>query len=91
MKTLKKVNITYKHVKYVPDYLEKNILYISNEFKTVIHSCLCGCGTEVVTPLGESEWNLEEKNKKITMKPSILNGFSCKSHYIIINSIANFV
>ena len=36
MKTLKKVNITYKHVKYVPDYLEKNILYISNELKTVI-------------------------------------------------------
>jgi hypothetical protein len=37
-------------VKGVPRELEPGVLYVSMEYGTVVHSCCCGCGLEVVTP-----------------------------------------
>jgi hypothetical protein len=86
--------------------MEQGVLYISKKFCLAIHLCLCGCGEQVVTPLDKviteteefvtkmppGDWILTEKRNKISLTPSIGNfEFPCKSHYIITNSVANFV
>lgn len=93
MKTLKKVEIEPVFLDgYMPEVLEENKLYISEQYKVAIHKCLCGCGEKVVTPLNEGMWILSKKNDKVSLAPSIGNyNFHCKSHYIITNNIANFV
>ncbi|WP_373016143.1 DUF6527 family protein [Mucilaginibacter sp.] len=97
MKTLKKVIISHKYVDLMPPYDEmlQDIIYISLPYKTAIHRCLCGCGEKTVTPLKEGYgWQLSVNHKdgKISLSPSIGNyNFECKSHYIITNSVANFV
>lgn len=91
MKTLKKVEIEPVFVEgFIPEQLEQGKLYISGEFKTAIHLCLCGCGNQSVTPTGRNGWVLTEKDGKITLSPSILN-HPCEAHYIIRNNVANFV
>jgi hypothetical protein len=93
VKTIKKVLIKFKHVEYVPEkeLMEENTLYISSKYKTVIHLCLCGCNNQVVTPLIENAWTLIEKNNKVSMSPSIASYQTCGAHYVIRNSIANFI
>jgi hypothetical protein len=92
MRTIKKVEVTPVYVNHIPDNMEFGKIYISNEYHTANHLCLCGCGGETVTPLIGSGWKLTEKDGKISLTPSILNGnYECKSHYIITNNIANFV
>jgi len=91
MKTLKKVEVEFKKFDFLlPKYLEDNIIYISEEYETATHKCLCGCGLPSVTPLDKNGWTIDTLNGKLTMKPSILNR-TCKAHYIITNGVANFV
>lgn len=79
--------IAHQHVDYIPDVLEEGILYISIPFKTALHRCACGCGQEVVTPIGQAEWTLRESEGKVTLYPSIGNwSFACQSHYFIRRS-----
>jgi len=93
MKTIKKINIVPKFVKYIPEKLEEEILYISEEYEIAVHLCLCGCKNKTVTPLGGGKnWDLiKEKDNKVSLIGSIGNyNFPCKSHYIITKNIANF-
>lgn len=66
-------------------------IYISRVYNASNHLCLCGCGVECYLPLTEDGWNITESEKGISVTPSILQRFDCKSHYIITNSKANFV
>jgi hypothetical protein len=94
MRTLKKVEIKYIYVDCLPDKidLEENILYISKIYNGSTHLCLCGCGIECYLNLNiDAGWIMIESNDKITISPSILQRFECKSHYIITNNIANFI
>lgn len=94
MKTIKQVEVTPVFVHFVPNQklMEEGKIYISKEYGTASHLCLCGCKSLTVTPLGQGEWELTEKNDKISMSPSISNyQLPCKSHYIITNNKANFV
>ena len=94
MKTLKQVNVVPFFAEYIPDkeVMVVGEIYISREYKTASHLCLCGCGELVVTPLSKGEWALTEKDGKISLSPSIGNyQFKCQSHYIITNNKANFV
>lgn len=93
MKTLKKVEIEPIFVYYMPDVLEENKVYISEEFGVAIHNCLCGCKVKTVTPLGNNEWTLtKHTDGKVSLSPSIFNNqFPCKSHYILTKNVANFV
>lgn len=94
MKTIKKVEVFPVFVEYVPDnkLMKEQEIYISREYKTAVHLCLCGCKNLTVTPLNKTGWNMLENDGKITLIPSIGNySFDCKSHYIITNNIANFV
>jgi hypothetical protein len=68
----------------MPNELESGVLYVAREFDIAIHLCPCGCGTKVKTPLGPTEWSLEEWGDWPTLRPSIGNWQQkCQSHYWI--------
>lgn len=71
-------------VEFVPPDREEGVLYISTTYRTAVHSCACGCGLKVVTPIRPSGWHLLWDGDSASLKPSIGNwGFPCRSHYFI--------
>lgn len=79
--------LTHKFVTNIPKSLEEGIIYVSMEYSTVIHSCCCGCGEEVVTPLSPTDWKLIYNGQSISLSPSIGNwNIPCESHYWITNN-----
>jgi len=81
------MKLKHKFVDYIPDIIKDGILYISLDYGTVIHKCVCGCGNEVNTPLTPNDWKMTYNGEDITLKPSIGNwSFECKSHYWITNN-----
>ncbi len=71
----------------MPESLEEGVLYVSMEYCTAIHNCVCGCGNKVVTPISPTDWQLKFDGKSISLKPSIGNwSFDCQSHYWITNN-----
>jgi hypothetical protein len=83
--------IHHKFVEFIPDILEEGVLYISIDYCTAVHLCICGCGNEVVTPISPNDWELWFNGKTVSLYPSIGNwSFECKSHYFITkNKIRN--
>lgn len=78
------VRFRLQHVQYLPAVLEPRVLYVSEEFDIAMHLCACGCGSKVKTPLGPTEWSIEETAEGPTVRPSIGNWQQpCKSHYVI--------
>lgn len=68
----------------IPQALEPGVLYVSMEYGTVVHSCCCGCGAEVVTPLTPTDWHLSYDGEAISLRPSVGNwNLPCRSHYVI--------
>lgn len=83
--------LKHKFVEFIPEKIEDGVLYISVEYCTAIHKCVCGCGNRVVTPLSPTDWELTFNGKSITLYPSIGNwNFECKSHYWIRRSKIEF-
>jgi hypothetical protein len=71
-------------VEFIPEQLEEGVLYISQRYRTAMHRCCCGCGSEVVTPLSPADWTLEIVNGAVTLRPSVGNwSLACRSHYLI--------
>jgi hypothetical protein len=69
---------------YMPKELKPGILYVSQEFDIAMHLCACGCGSRVKTPLGPTEWSVEEAGGGPSLRPSIGNWQqACQSHYWI--------
>ena len=78
------MNLAHKFVDLIPEELEDGVLYVSIRFGTVVHKCACGCGEEVVTPLGPAEWRLTYDGRTVSLAPSVGNwSFPCRSHYWI--------
>lgn len=76
--------LQHRFVEFIPEILEDGVLYISMEYCTAIHKCVCGCGNKVVTPISPTGWQLEFDGKSISLSPSIGNwNFDCQSHYWI--------
>ena len=76
-----------EYVDFIPKELEDGVLYISKTFRTASHRCCCGCGTKIVTPLRETEYQLTEREGRISLDPSIGNwNHTCRSHYFIKNN-----
>ncbi len=76
--------LQHKFVEFIPQEIEEGTLYISIEYCTTIHKCICGCGNEVVTPLSPTDWRMTFNGKAVTLHPSIGNwSFDCQSHYWI--------
>jgi hypothetical protein len=79
--------LQHRFVEFIPEKVEEGVIYISIEYCTAIHKCVCGCGKEVVTPLSPTDWKLTFNGKAITLYPSIGNwNFECQSHYWIKNN-----
>lgn len=71
-------------VEFIPEQLEDGVLYISQRYRTATHRCCCGCGSEVVTPLGPADWTLEVVKGAATLAPSVGNwSLPCRSHYLV--------
>ena len=80
----KTAHIQYKLVETIPHAIDDGVLYVSREYGTAMHKCCCGCGHEVVTPLGPTDWRIEIDGGAVSVYPSIGNwGLECKSHYWI--------
>lgn len=74
--------ITPVFVDIVPDHLQDGILYICERYGTAAHKCCCGCGEEVITPLGPVDWSVKKEGRTVSLSPSIGNwSFKCRSHY----------
>lgn len=85
------MKLQYKFVEFMPSLLEDGIVYISMEYGTAIHQCVCGCGNKVVTPISPTGWQLTYDGESITLNPSIGNwSFECQTHYWIINSSVRY-
>lgn len=80
----KLTRVTLVRVQYIPKTLEPGVLYVSEEFGAALHLCACGCGARVSTPLGPTEWTLDETPAGPSLRPSVGNWqLPCKSHYWI--------
>ncbi|MGM0506172.1 MAG: DUF6527 family protein [Bacteroidota bacterium] len=78
--------INHKFVELIPEHedMEDGVIYISLNYDTAIHNCICGCGEQVVTPLSPTDWRLTYDGESVSLHPSIGNWeFDCKSHYWI--------
>lgn len=76
--------VSHVFVDSIPKVLEQQTLYVCLEYDLVVHLCLCGCTTKVVTPLGPAEWTFRCDGDTISLSPSIGNGaLPCRSHYWI--------
>jgi hypothetical protein len=78
------VTFVIETVLYIPKELKPGVLYVSKEYGTAAHLCACGCGSKVRTPLGETEWTVEDTPGGPTVWPSVGNWQKpCRSHYLI--------
>lgn len=78
------MKIELQRVHYMPKELKPGVLYVSEEFGAAAHLCACGCGSKVRTPLGPTEWALEETDSGPSLRPSVGNWqLACQSHYWI--------
>jgi len=87
------MNMTLQHrfVEFIPENIQEGVLYISLEYCTAIHKCVCGCGNEVVTPISPTDWKFTFNGKSVSLNPSIGNwNFKCQSHYWITNNRIEF-
>ena len=74
-------------VSEVPGNISPGILCITTDFNTIIHTCCCGCGREVVAPIGLTDWIFAYDGETVTVAPSFGNwNFPCSSHYSIIRN-----
>ena len=78
------MEIKLQRVQYMPKDLNPGVLYVSEQFGAVAHLCACGCGAKIRTPLGPTEWSIEETDNGPTLRPSVGNWQqACQSHYLI--------
>lgn len=86
-------NYTTEFVEYIPKKLEPGILYISVTYNTIVHTCACGCGTEIVTPLDRKNgWIMTYDGENSSLSPSIGNGrYECRSHYLMKNGFVEWL
>lgn len=78
------MKVELQRVRYMPKELKPGVLYVSEEFGTAAHLCACGCGAKIRTPLGPTEWAIEETDSGPTLHPSVGNWQqACQSHYWI--------
>lgn len=76
--------LEHRFVRNIPEELEPGVLYVSMEYGMVSHSCACGCGEEVTTPLTPTDWHLVYDGEAVTLNPSVGNwNLACRSHYVI--------
>lgn len=67
-----------------PAALEHGTIYISMPFRTSVHLCCCGCGSEVWLPIRPDRYTITYDGDHVSFSPSVGNWqFACRSHYWI--------
>jgi hypothetical protein len=85
------VRLRHEFVDNIPGALEPTTLYICIPYATVIHLCVCGCGWEVVTPLGPTDWRVTFDGETVSLHPSVGNwSYPCRSHYVVRRNEAHW-
>jgi hypothetical protein len=80
------MKIGIERVRTMPTVLEPGVLYVSDEYGTAAHLCACGCGSKIRTPLGPTEWSVQDMPEGPTLYPSVGNWQKpCRSHYFIMD------
>ena len=68
----------------VPEAPETGVLYVSVEYATTLHLCVCGCGHEIVLGISPDDWQLCWDGQTVSVSPSVGNwSLPCQSHYFI--------
>jgi hypothetical protein len=81
---MRRQHLDHRFVEHLPDRLDPGVLYIAMEFGTVAHSCCCGCGTDVYTPLTPTDWSMTYDGDTVSLNPSVGNWhLKCRSHYVV--------
>lgn len=86
---MKTEELELKRVHFIPqsDEMREGVLYYSEDFSVAVHLCPCGCGRQVVTPIGArmSGWDFKaDGDGRPTLHPSVGNfQFPCRSHYFV--------
>lgn len=76
--------LRHEFVEHAPEQLEPGVVYVSIKYASALHQCCCGCGSEVITPLTPTDWQLIFDGKTVSLYPSIGNWrYPCRSHYWI--------
>ncbi len=76
--------IRHEFVESIPRELQERVLYVTVQYCTAVHKCVCGCGQKVVTPLSPAQWRLIFDGETVSLEPSVGNwSFRCESHYWI--------
>jgi hypothetical protein len=79
---MRRTTLTHQFVEFIPGERGEGVLYVSTRFRVATHSCFCGCGHKVVTPLSPAEWALIFDGSTVSLVPSVGNWQSpCRSHY----------
>lgn len=74
----------HQFVEFIPSSPYEGVIYVSLEYRTIVHLCACGCGTKVVCNLSPTASAMTFDGESITINPSIGNwSFDCRSHYFI--------
>lgn len=78
------LKIRHEFVEFIPKERQDGVLYVSIPYATAVHSCFCGCGLKVVTPISPVGWNLIYDGETVSLWPSVGSwSFLCRSHYVI--------
>lgn len=73
-----------ERVQTMPPVLQPHILYVAEHYGAAAHLCACGCGSKIRTPLGPTEWSVQDTPTGPSLWPSVGNWQKpCKSHYVI--------
>lgn len=84
---MRRTHLSFQIVDFIPEEIQDGVLYVSFRFGTAVHKCCCGCGEEVITPMGPTDWSISIEDDAVTLHPSIGNwSYSCRSHYLIRRS-----
>ncbi len=78
------MRIELQRVQFMPKVLKPGILYFAEEYGAAAHLCACGCGAKIRTPIGPTEWSIDDGPKGVSLCPSVGNWqHPCRSHYWI--------
>ena len=79
---MKRAYYTHELVERFPDEPQAGVLYVSMEYATAMHLCMCGCGEPVITPLAPTDWRMTYDGETVSLAPSVGNwSMRCQSHY----------
>lgn len=81
------IRFRHQFVSFIPEQLSARTLYISIEYATTAHLCMCGCNNKVVAPISPTDWCVIFNGETVSLEPSIGSwNLRCQSHYWITNN-----